>query len=127
MLRPFFSYEELMNYGGLLVFLLIGIFFSCLFMILARLRGGSRPYAEKNSPYECGFSPMGSLDAPFSIRFALVAILFVIFDIEIALLFPWALTFRQLGWPGFISVLCFLSILAVGFVYEWCSGALDWE
>lgn len=122
-----FSEKDFINYGGILVFLLVGICLSCLFMILAFVRGARNPYPEKNSAYECGFSPIGSLEAPFSVRFCLVSVLFIIFDIEIALLFPWAIVLKQIGWPGFISVVSFLSVLGVGFIYEWRSGALDWE
>jgi NADH-quinone oxidoreductase subunit A len=122
-----FSTKDLNDYGAILVFLVIGICLSCLFMVLAAIRGARNPYDEKNSAYECGFSPIGSLEAPFSVRFCLVSVLFIIFDIEIALLFPWAMVLRKIGWAGFVSVLFFLSTLTVGFIYEWRSGALDWE
>ena len=107
-----------------------------LLVFLAFLRGPRRPSNQKLSPYECGFE---ALDLPtqnryestarmkFDIRFYLVAILFIIFDLEVALLFPWAIQLKGLGWFGFLSVMIFLGILTVGFIYEWKKGALEWE
>lgn len=123
----FSNTQDFWVYGGLLCFFVAGIIFSLLFLTLAFLRGGYKKNAEKDSAYECGFSPSTSLTSPISIRFALIAILFIVFDIEIALLFPWAMTFRELGWVGFGSVSVFLGILGLGFVYELASGALNWE
>lgn len=123
----FGSESETFAYAGLLVFLFLGAAIAILFMVLSFLRGKRNPYAEKVSAYECGFSPEGSLGNPISVRFCLMAILFVIFDVEIVLLFPWALALKEVGWPGFFSVLFFLTILGVGFLYEWRSGALEWE
>ena len=123
----FASFAEQNDYTALLIFLLIGLLISLVFLALSLLRGGMKPDDEKNSAYECGFSPLSPLKNPFSIRFALVAILFIIFDIEIALLFPWALTLYRQGWAGFYAVSFFLGVLTIGFVYEWRSGALEWE
>jgi NADH-quinone oxidoreductase subunit A len=95
--------------------------------VLAALASPYRPNVAKRAPYECGFPAVESARHPFNIRFYLVAILFIVFDIETALLFPWAACFRQLGWYGIICMLLFLALLAVAFVYEWRAGALDWE
>lgn len=121
------SSSELVSYGGLLVFLLLGCVISLLFLFLSHVRGVQRPDPQKNSAYECGFAPEGSLKKPFSIPFYLVAILFVAFDIEVALLFPWALALFDAGWAGFASASVFLLILGIGFLYEWRAGALEWE
>ncbi|MDB5378359.1 MAG: NADH-quinone oxidoreductase subunit [Rubritepida sp.] len=92
-------------------------------MLLAR----QKPYAEKLSAYECGFAPFDDTRRRFDVRFYLVAILFIIFDLEVAFLFPWAVTLGDIGWLGFGSMMGFLSVLTVGFIYEWRKGALDWE
>lgn len=86
-----------------------------------------RPDAEKNSPYECGFVPFEDARLPFDVRFYLVAILFIIFDLETAFFFPWAVVLRKIGWPGFIAMMIFLGLLVIGFIYEWKRGALEWE
>ena len=85
------------------------------------------PDPAKNSPYECGFGAFESAHIPFDVRFYLVAILFIIFDLETAFLVPWAVVFRTLGWFGLISMGLFLGILTIGFIYEWKKGGLDWE
>ncbi len=85
------------------------------------------PYPEKLSPYECGFEPFDDARRRFDVRFYLVAILFIIFDLEVAFLFPWAVSLSDIGLFGFLSMLGFLGVLTVGFIYEWCKGALDWE
>ena len=92
-------------------------------LVLAR----QKPYPEKLSAYECGFDPFENARHPFDVRFYLVAILFIIFDLEVAFLFPWAVSLSAIGLFGFLSMLGFLAVLTVGFVYEWCKGALDWE
>ena len=92
-------------------------------LILAR----QNPYAEKLSAYECGFEAFDDARRRFDVRFYLVAILFIIFDLEVAFLFPWAVSLADIGWFGFLSMVGFLGVLTVGFVYEWCKGALDWE
>jgi NADH-quinone oxidoreductase subunit A len=88
-------------------------------------RGRSR--IPKVSAYECGFEPFDDARRRFDVRFYLVAILFIIFDLEVAFLFPWAVSLKDIGWFGFLSMIGFLGVLTVGFVYEWCKGALDWE
>ena len=86
-----------------------------------------KPNAEKLSAYECGFAPFDDTRRRFDVRFYLVAILFIIFDLEVAFLFPWAVTLGEIGWLGFGSMMGFLGVLTVGFIYEWRKGALDWE
>ena len=86
-----------------------------------------KPYAEKLSPYECGFEPFQDARRPFDVRFYLVAILFIIFDLEVSFLFPWAVAFGELGTFGFWSMVVFLGVLTIGFVYEWKKGALEWD
>ncbi|TCH97013.1 NADH-quinone oxidoreductase subunit A [Roseococcus sp. SYP-B2431] len=92
-------------------------------MLVAR----QKPNAEKLSAYECGFAPFDDTRRRFDVRFYLVAILFIIFDLEVAFLFPWAVTLGEIGWLGFGSMMGFLGVLTVGFIYEWRKGALDWE
>ena len=92
-------------------------------MLLAR----QKPYAEKLSTYECGFEPFEDTRHRFDVRFYLVSILFIIFDLEVAFLFPWAVSFQHLGEFGFWSMMVFLAVLTIGFAYEWRKGALEWE
>jgi len=94
---------------------------------LSRLLGHHRPDAEKLSPYECGFEAFEDARMKFDVRYYLVAILFILFDLEIAFLFPWAVVLNDIGFPGFLAMVMFLAILVVGFVYEWKRGALEWE
>lgn len=82
---------------------------------------------EKSSAYECGFDPFGTAYQPFDVRYYLVSILFIVFDLEVALLFPWSVTFMYIGYAGYFSAVFFLGILTIGFAYEWISGALDWD
>lgn len=104
---------------------------SCLLIFISWLRSKPNPYAEKEFPYECGFdafdAPVNNTRHRFEIQFYLVAILFIIFDLEIAFLFPWAAHFKAIGFFGFYSMMFFLLILTLGFIYEWRKGALDWE
>jgi len=94
---------------------------------LARLVGSQHPDSEKLSPYECGFEAFEDARMKFDVRYYLVAILFILFDLEIAFLFPWAVVLQEIGWFGFIAMMVFLGILVVGFIYEWKKGALEWE
>ena len=97
-------------------------------MILASfIIGKQKPDPEKNSAYECGFPPFGDARSKFDVRFYLVSILFIIFDLEVAFLFPWSITLGEIGHYGFWSMIVFLAVLTVGFIYEWRKGALDWE
>jgi len=94
---------------------------------LARLTGSQNPDSEKLSPYECGFEAFEDARMKFDVRYYLVAILFILFDLEIAFLFPWAVVLQDIGWFGLVAMLVFLGILVVGFIYEWKKGALEWE
>ena len=94
---------------------------------LARLSGAQNPDSEKLSPYECGFEAFEDARMKFDVRYYLVAILFILFDLEIAFLFPWAVALKEIGPAGFWAMMLFLAILVVGFAYEWKKGALDWE
>ena len=115
------------QYLPVLLFILVGIGVGVVPQVLGRLLGPVRPDAEKNSPYECGFEAFEDARMKFDVRYYLVAILFILFDLEIAFLFPWAVALKDVGAVGFWSVMIFLGILVVGFVYEWKKGALDWE
>ena len=95
--------------------------------LLGRLLGPNRPDPEKLSPYECGFEAFEDARMKFDVRYYLVAILFILFDLEIAFLFPWAIVLQEIGLAGFLAMVVFLGILVVGFVYEWMKGALEWE
>lgn len=117
----------LQNYVPILVFILVGILFGIAPIVAGRLLGPHRPDSEKLSPYECGFEAFEDARMKFDVRYYLVAILFIIFDLEIAFLFPWALALKEIGWFGYLAMVVFLSVLVVGFVYEWKKGALEWE
>jgi len=121
----------LTNYFPVLLFILVGLGFGAVLTItgkvLSGLIGVNRPDAAKLSPYECGFEAFEDARMKFDVRYYLVAILFILFDLEIAFLFPWAVALREIGFFGFMSMMVFLAILVVGFVYEWKKGALDWE
>jgi len=114
-------------YLPILVFLGVAFTLSTVLVILSRILGKSSPDTEKLSAYECGFAPFDDARKRFDVRFYLIAILFIIFDLEIAFLFPWAISLARIGWFGFISMVIFLLILTVGFIYEWRKGALEWE
>ena len=119
---------ELLNeYFPIILFLIIALGLSFIFIMLNFLLSPKKPDPEKLSSYECGFEPFNDSRIEFDVRFYLVAILFIIFDLEIAFLFPWAISLGNIGLVGFISMMIFLIILAVGFIYEWKKGALDWE
>ena len=107
--------------------MIIGVCVGLFAPTLGYLLGPNRPDPAKLSTYECGFEPFNDSRAPFDVRYYLVAILFVIFDLETAFLIPWATVFRELGWYGLISMGIFLGLLTVGFIYEWKKGALEWE
>ena len=121
------SLEFLNNYLTIVIFLAIALILSLGFLILNFAFSPKNPDPEKLSAYECGFEPFNDSRMEFDIRFYLVAILFIIFDLEIAFLFPWAITLGNIGIFGFFSMMLFLFILTVGFIYEWKKGALDWE
>lgn len=117
----------LANYLPVLIFILIGIFIGCAPLLASRILIPKKPNKEKDSAYECGFEPFEDARIPFDVRYYLVALLFIIFDLETAFLFPWAVVLHKIGWFGFIAMLLFLSVLVVGFIYEWKKGALEWE
>ena len=96
-------------------------------MVLGKLVSPNRPDSEKNSPYECGFEAFEDARVKFDVRYYLVAILFILFDLEIAFLFPWAVVLEEIGLFGFLAMMVFLAILVIGFIYEWKKGALEWE
>ena len=121
------SLEFLNNYLTIIIFLTIAILLSLGFVVLNFALSPKNPDPEKLSAYECGFEPFNDSRMEFDIRFYLVAILFIIFDLEIAFLFPWAITLGNIGYYGFFSMMLFLFILTIGFIYEWKKGALDWE
>ena len=117
----------LAEYFPILLFILVGLAVGVAPMVLGKLLGPSRPDPEKLSPYECGFEAFEDARMKFDVRYYLVAILFILFDLEIAFLFPWAAVINDIGFAGFISMMIFLAILTVGFAYEWMKGALEWE
>ena len=119
--------EFLKDYFPIILFLIIALILSFGFIIINFIFSPKKPDPEKLSAYECGFEPFSDSRMEFDIRFYLVAILFIIFDLEIAFLFPWAISLGKIGFLGFISMMIFLVILTVGFIYEWKKGALDWE
>jgi NADH-quinone oxidoreductase subunit A len=115
------------QYLPVLLFILVGIGVGVAPMVLGWVLGPNRPDAQKNSPYECGFEAFEDARMKFDVRYYLVAILFILFDLEIAFLFPWAAALKDIGATGFWAMMVFLGILVVGFAYEWKKGALDWE
>jgi len=117
----------LAEYLPILMFILVGLAVGVAPMVLGKLLGPSRPDPEKLSPYECGFEAFEDARMKFDVRYYLVAILFILFDLEIAFLFPWAVALNDIGLAGFLAMMLFLGILVVGFVYEWMTGALEWE
>lgn len=117
----------LAEYLPIIVFLAVAIAMAAAIVIIPKIAGVSRPDTEKNSTYECGFEPFGDAHGQFDVRFYLVSILFIIFDLEIAFLFPWVVSLNNIGLFGFWSVVVFLAVLTVGFIYEWNKGALEWE
>ena len=121
------SEDFLINYLPILVFLAVAIVIAGAAVVLSFLVGKQNPDPEKLSAYECGFDAFDDARHKFDVRFYLVAILFIIFDLEIAFLFPWAVSFGDIGWFGFWSMMVFLAILTIGFVYEWKKGALEWD
>jgi len=118
---------NLEEYLPVLLFILVGIAVGIAPQVLGYILGPNRPDSAKNSPYECGFEAFENARMQFDVRYYLVAILFILFDLEIAFLFPWAVALKEVGAAGFWAVVIFLAILVVGFVYEWKKGALDWE
>ena len=117
----------LLEYLPILIFLVFALIFSAIMLGIGFTFGPNNPDVDKNSPYECGFEAFEDSRMKFDIRYYLVAILFIIFDLEIAFLFPWAVVIHEIGLTGLISMAIFLLILIVGFIYEWKKGALEWD
>jgi NADH-quinone oxidoreductase subunit A len=117
----------LLQYLPILIFLGIAVGMTLMILLASFVIARQRPDTEKLSPYECGFEPFEDTRGRFDVRFYLVAILFIIFDLEVAFLFPWAVSLGNIGLFGFWSMMFFLVILTIGFVYEWKKGALEWE
>ena len=117
----------LAEYFPILLFILVGLAIGVALPLAGLLLAPSKPDPEKLSPYECGFEAFEDARMKFDVRYYLVAILFILFDLEIAFLFPWAVVINDIGLAGFLAMMLFLAILTVGFVYEWMKGALEWE
>lgn len=124
MLKPFIGLSE---YLPIVVFFAMAVGISIVIILLPKLLAKEKPNKDKLSTYECGFDPFGDSRGSFDIRFYLVAILFIIFDLEIMFLIPWAISLSKIGALGFYSMIVFLSVLVIGFIYEWQKGALEWE
>jgi NADH-quinone oxidoreductase subunit A len=118
---------NLQQYFPVLLFIIVGTLIGFALITAGSLIGPHRPNDQKLSPYECGFETFGDSRMKFDVRYYLVAILFILFDLEIAFLAPWAISNGVVGFAGFIAAMTFLTVLTVGFIYEWKKGALDWE
>ena len=127
MLVKIMTFDFLSEYLSIIIFVFVSLFLSIGFIFINFLAAPSNPDPEKLSAYECGFEAFSDSRIQFDVRFYLVAILFIIFDLEIAFLFPWAISLGAIGVFGFVSMMIFLFILTIGFIYEWKKGALDWE
>lgn len=115
------------QYFPVLIFIAIAVGLGIALIIVGSFISTKNPDPEKLSPYECGFDAFENARIPFDVRFYLVAILFIIFDLETAFLFPWAVSLKKIGWYGFFAMGIFLGLLVIGFIYEWKKGALEWE
>ena len=115
------------NYLPILIFMAVALIVGSFMILMGFILGPNRPDSEKLSPYECGFEAFEDARMKFDVRYYLVAILFIIFDLEIAFLFPWAVVLRDIGLFGYMAMVVFLGILVIGFLYEWKKGALQWE
>jgi NADH-quinone oxidoreductase subunit A len=127
LILPMFNISSLTTYLPILIFFAIAAGLSLVMVVIPFILGKQKPDKEKLSPYECGFEPFGDARGKFDVRFYLVAILFIIFDLEITFLFPWAISLGKIGLFGFWSMVVFLAVLTIGFLYEWKKGALEWE
>ena len=119
--------DFLKDYLPIILFLIIALGLSCAFIVINFILSPKNPDPEKLSAYECGFEPFQDSRMEFDVRFYLVAILFIIFDLEIAFLFPWAVALKSLGVSGLVAMSIFLLVLIIGFIYEWKKGALNWD
>jgi NADH-quinone oxidoreductase subunit A len=111
---------------SILIMIALGAGFALISVLLSHVLGPRKPTPEKLAPYECGMPPVGDARERQSVKFYLVAMIFLLFDIEVAFLYPWAMALRDLGWPGFVQVVLFLTLLLFGYIYVWRKGALDW-
>ena len=114
------------GWDGVVIMVVVGVGFGAFSILLSSFIGPRNPTPEKMAPYECGMPPVGDARERQSVKFYLIAMIFLLFDIEIAFLGPWAMSLRQLAWPGFIQIVVFFMILVVGYVYVWRKGVLDW-
>jgi NADH-quinone oxidoreductase subunit A len=117
----------LQSYLPIIIFVGVAVVIGLVLLVAPFIVAYKQPDTEKLSAYECGFAAFDDARMKFDVRFYLVAILFIIFDLEVAFLFPWAVVFKEIGWFGFWSVMIFLGVLTIGFVYEWRKGALEWD
>ncbi len=118
---------NLQEYLPIILFILVGTAIGIAPQVIGFIMGPNRPDAAKNSPYECGFEAFEDARMKFDVRYYLIAILFILFDLEIAFLFPWAVALKEIGLIGFIDMMIFLALLVAGFAYMWIKGAIDWE
>jgi NADH-quinone oxidoreductase subunit A len=118
--------DDMQGWLSILIMIALGAGFALVSVLLSSVVGPKKPTPEKEAPYECGMPPVGDARERQSVKFYLVAMIFLLFDIEVAFLYPWAMALRDLGWPGFLQVLLFLLLLLAGYVYVWRKGALDW-
>jgi NADH-quinone oxidoreductase subunit A len=116
-----------LKYSSLVVLLVLAVFIPAVLVAIAALAGPKRPTTQKHTPFESGIDPVGDARRRFSVKFFLVALLFLVFDVETVFVFPWAVLFRHLGWFGFVEMAIFLAILIIGLYYVWRKGALEWE
>lgn len=116
-----------LKYSPLVMLLALAVFIPAVLVAIAWLAGPKRPTPKKHTVFESGVDPVGDAHRRFSIKFFLIALLFLVFDVEVVFIFPWAVLFSRLGWFGFIEMAVFLGILIVGFYYVWRKGALEWE
>jgi NADH-quinone oxidoreductase subunit A len=119
--------DYLGQYLAILIFIGVGLALAVMIVLVSFIAARQKPDSEKLSPYECGFEPFADARSKFDVRYYLVSILFIIFDLEVAFLFPWAVSLGSIGLLGFWSMIVFLLVLTVGFIYEWRKGALEWE
>ena len=114
------------GWTSILIMIALGAGFGLISVLLSSVLGPRKPTVEKSAPYECGMPPVGDARERQSVKFYLVAMIFLLFDIEVAFLYPWAMALRDLGWTGFVQVVLFMLLLLAGYVYVWRKGALDW-
>jgi NADH-quinone oxidoreductase subunit A len=125
--KTFTSSADMWDWLLILLLMLLAAGFGAGSLVLSRVLGPHNPTPEKSAPYECGMPPVGNARERQSIRFYLIAMIFLLFDIEVAFLYPWTMALRSLGWPGYAQVVLFTLVLTAGYVYIWKKGALDWS